>query len=288
MAVYVTSDAHGHVRALDEVLERVSLGAGDELYVLGDLIDRGPDPLGVVSLVRSLPNAHVLLGNHEDLMMLAVARTGAPKDGAFDISGLDYDAFTDWMNWMQNGGATTSEQLERLSAEEYADFLGWVAGLPLYATVTAGGHTFALCHAGISAGADLEWAGVHAGEDLEDPAVLAQMLAAQQRDDLLWIRAEFWGVPTTLVDANGHGPIVVAGHTPSPLLSVLAPNEDVACVNEEGKGTVVELGASAATGGVPDRIDVDCAAASGAGPGRVGVLRLDDLETWFADVREGE
>lgn len=44
MAVYVTSDAHGHVRALDEVLERVSLGAGDELYVLGDLIDRGPDP----------------------------------------------------------------------------------------------------------------------------------------------------------------------------------------------------------------------------------------------------
>ena len=114
------------------------------------------------------------------------------------------------------------------------------------------------------------------------------MLATQQRDDLLWIRAEFWGVPTTLVDANGHGPIVVAGHTPSPLLSVLAPNEDVACVNEEGKGTVVELGASAATGGVPDRIDVDCAAASGAGPGRVGVLRLDDLETWFADVREGE
>ena len=58
-------------------------------------------------------------------------------------------------------------------------------------------------------------------------------------------------------------------------------------MNEEGKGTVVELGASAATG-VPDRIDVDCAAASGAGPGRVGVLRLDDLETWFADVREGE
>ena len=52
MAVYVTSDAHGHVRALDEVLERVSLGASDELYVLGDLIDRGPDPLGVVSLVR--------------------------------------------------------------------------------------------------------------------------------------------------------------------------------------------------------------------------------------------
>lgn len=288
MAVYVTSDAHGHVRALDEVLEQVSLGADDELCVLGDLIDRGPDPLGVVSLVRSLPRAHVLLGNHEDLMMFAISRTGAPKDGAFDLSGLDRDDFTDWLNWMQNGGAATSEQLERLSAEEYVDFMSWVAGLPLYATVTAGGRTYALCHAGIGIAAAHAWTGAHAGEDLEDPAVLAQMLAAQQRDDLLWIRADFWGRHTGLVGTDGRGPIVVAGHTPSPLLSICAPDEDVACVSDEGKGMIAQLGACEATDWVPDRIDVDCAAAKGAPVGRVGVLRLDDLQTWYADIREGE
>ena len=63
MAIYVTSDAHGHVCALDEALSKISLTSDDTLYVLGDMIDRGPDPVGVINLVRSLPNARVLKGN---------------------------------------------------------------------------------------------------------------------------------------------------------------------------------------------------------------------------------
>lgn len=64
MATYVTSDAHGHVRALDRALELAGPGSGDVVYVLGDMVDRGPDPVGVLRLVRSLPNARVLMGNH--------------------------------------------------------------------------------------------------------------------------------------------------------------------------------------------------------------------------------
>ena len=279
MAIYVTSDAHGHVRALDEALSKISLTSDDTLYVLGDMIDRGPDPVGVIKLVRSLPNARVLKGNHEQIMLDAI------------IGQDPLDAET----WDINGGWTTREQLNDMEFEAYEELVRWMAALPLYAVVETEERPYLLVHAGIemkAARAFLLEHGVDCADGVgavgADRELLQQMLAVQSSDDLLWIRAEFWGVPTTLVDANGHGPIVVAGHTPSPLLSVLAPNEDVACVNEEGKGTVVELGASAATGGVPDRIDVDCAAASGAGPGRVGVLRLDDLETWFADVREGE
>ena len=33
MAIYVTSDAHGHVRALDEALSKISLTSDDTLYV---------------------------------------------------------------------------------------------------------------------------------------------------------------------------------------------------------------------------------------------------------------
>ena len=72
MAIYVTSDAHGHVRALDEALSKISLTSDDTLYVLGDMIDRGPDPVGVIKLVRSLPNARVLKGNHEQIMLDAI------------------------------------------------------------------------------------------------------------------------------------------------------------------------------------------------------------------------
>ena len=55
LATYVTSDAHGHARALDRALELAQPGSNDAVFVLGDMVDRGPDPLGVVRIVRSLP-----------------------------------------------------------------------------------------------------------------------------------------------------------------------------------------------------------------------------------------
>ena len=87
MAIYVTSDAHGHVRALDEALSKISLTSDDTLYVLGDMIDRGPDPVGVINLVRSLPNARVLKGNHEQIMLDAIIGQDPLDAETWDING---------------------------------------------------------------------------------------------------------------------------------------------------------------------------------------------------------
>ena len=62
MAIYVTSDAHGHVRALDEALSKISLASDDTLYVLGDMIDRGPDPVGVEHNLLVIALEHVGIG----------------------------------------------------------------------------------------------------------------------------------------------------------------------------------------------------------------------------------
>ena len=110
MAIYVTSDAHGHVRALDEALSKISLTSDDTLYVLGDMIDRGPDPVGVIKLVRSLPNAHVLKGNHEQIMLDAI------------IGQDPLDAET----WDINGGWTTREQLNDMEYEAYEELVRWM------------------------------------------------------------------------------------------------------------------------------------------------------------------
>ena len=40
MATFVTSDAHGHLRALDRALELAAPGPDDTVYVLGDMVDR--------------------------------------------------------------------------------------------------------------------------------------------------------------------------------------------------------------------------------------------------------
>lgn len=266
MATYVLSDVHGHLKALDRALGRVSAGEGDHIYVIGDMVDRGPDPVGVLRLCRSLPNATVMMGNHERMMLDCLV--GAEDD-------------LSWLNWAVNGGTTTSAGLSKLDGEELGDLVDWVVGLSLREHVHVGDRDYLLVHAGIRPG------GYEAGERWDD-AALDALLAGQSDEDLLWIRAEFWGAPTGLVDAGGRGPVVVAGHTPTVMVEQLADRCDDVALAEGGRCAMLHVGACEATGGMPDRLAIDCGAGSVPGAGRVLILRLDDGETFYEDVNEGE
>ena len=114
------------------------------------------------------------------------------------------------------------------------------------------------------------------------------MLAVQSADDLLWIRDEFWSVPTGLLDERGEGPIVVAGHTPTPYLVSMTNEFDRPVRNSDGIAQMVRVGACDATGGVADRWDIDSGAAGGAGFGQVTMIRLDDGEEFAEPIRDGE
>lgn len=61
----VIGDVHGCREELDELLARLAPRTSDRLVFLGDLMDRGPDPVGVVRRVRAL-GAECVYGNHED------------------------------------------------------------------------------------------------------------------------------------------------------------------------------------------------------------------------------
>lgn len=65
MRTVVIGDVHGCLAELDELLARLELRPSDRLVFLGDLVDRGPDPVGVVRRVRAL-GAECVYGNHED------------------------------------------------------------------------------------------------------------------------------------------------------------------------------------------------------------------------------
>ena len=45
MAKYVIADAHGEKALFDKMLEKIGLSDEDTLFVLGDIIDRGPEPI---------------------------------------------------------------------------------------------------------------------------------------------------------------------------------------------------------------------------------------------------
>ena len=65
----VVGDLHGHRALLEQELDRLGFDpARDRVFSVGDLVNRGPDSLGTLSLVEE-PWFHPVLGNHE-LMLL--------------------------------------------------------------------------------------------------------------------------------------------------------------------------------------------------------------------------
>ena len=71
---YAISDIHGCCKEFQSLLKKIHFSSSDTLFVLGDMIDRGPDPIGVLKLMASYPNIYPLVGNHEFIMMSVLPR----------------------------------------------------------------------------------------------------------------------------------------------------------------------------------------------------------------------
>lgn len=133
MARYAISDIHGCAETLRVLVEReLKISHLDELYILGDFIDRGPDSAGVIRYLMRLQLAGykvtVLRGNHEQLILDAI-------NG--DRSGLN--------RWMNAGGSEAllswRVQHPREIPESHLDFLkktDFYADIPGYLLVHAG------------------------------------------------------------------------------------------------------------------------------------------------------
>jgi bis(5'-nucleosyl)-tetraphosphatase (symmetrical) len=155
MALYLIGDLQGCLGPLKRLLALVDFSPSrDTLYPLGDLVNRGPDSLGVLRHLMALQDAaRPILGNH-DLHLLAVA-AGLRRSGASDTLGPileapDRAALIDWLRqqplarleqgWlMVHAGvlpAWTTRQTLSLAGEvqavlrspQYTDFLAHMYG----------------------------------------------------------------------------------------------------------------------------------------------------------------
>ena len=93
----IIGDVHGCLDELDELLALIRPAAGDHIHFLGDLVDRGPDSLGVVRRVRALfsefPGSVCIAGNHED-KALRYRERGRPLPAWAEAAEPD-----DWSFW---------------------------------------------------------------------------------------------------------------------------------------------------------------------------------------------
>lgn len=102
MSLYLIGDLQGCNTALARLLEEIDFSPSrDTLYLLGDLVNRGPDSLGVLRRLSALGDAaQCLLGNH-DLHALAVWQ-GVRKPKRNDtlqalMAADDSDSLFDWL-----------------------------------------------------------------------------------------------------------------------------------------------------------------------------------------------
>lgn len=74
------SDIHGNRHALEAVvMDAAELGI-DRWWVLGDLAAIGPDPVGAVELIASLPNVEIISGNTERYVLTDDRPPPKPED----------------------------------------------------------------------------------------------------------------------------------------------------------------------------------------------------------------
>ena len=153
--IHLVGDLQGCADALDRLLAEIGFTPSrDRLVVLGDLVNRGPDSLGVLRRLRAFGAAATcLLGNH-DLHLLAVAqgvRRLHRNDTLGDILGApDRDAWIDWVRtrplaalesgwlcvhagvvpaWTVQRTLELAQEVERmLAGPDLRDFLGVMYG----------------------------------------------------------------------------------------------------------------------------------------------------------------
>ena len=91
---FVIGDIHGHFKEMMELFKCVNFNFDEDILIsLGDLVDRGPNPLEVIEKLREVRNFTLLLGNHDE-WYLQYLRTGtAPIEWTTQGGRITIEAF---------------------------------------------------------------------------------------------------------------------------------------------------------------------------------------------------
>lgn len=146
--IYATSDLHGYpLDKFMDLLNKAGFTDDDFCFVLGDVIDRGPEGIKTICWLMNQPNFELVLGNHEAMMLACEFLCDEITDES--IANLTGQKFGTYTTWISNGGQQTLDELCNLPKEDRKYIFEYLKEAPLYETVTAGGRDFVLTHSGL-------------------------------------------------------------------------------------------------------------------------------------------
>ncbi|MDP3462117.1 MAG: metallophosphoesterase [Bacteroidales bacterium] len=144
---WVIPDIHGCSKTLRSLVEQqIKPDLSDELFFLGDFIDRGPDSKGVIDFLMKLQedgyNTKFLLGNHEDYCVKAWEEDFKKKP----FLGMRFKGKIQSV-WELHGGKETLASFgAKFASEIPQQYIDWMRKLKMYLELDK----FILVHAGFN------------------------------------------------------------------------------------------------------------------------------------------
>ena len=187
--IYVTSDLHGYpLEKFQKLLDKVGFSDNDFLYILGDVIDRGNDGIKILKWLMSQPNAQLMLGNHEAMLLANdFLFEEVTEDSIGRLTDIKLDTY---LTWLSNDAQPTIKALTATEKSDIRYILEYLKEAPLYEILTVNDRDFVLTHSGLG--------NFRFGKKLRE----------YTPDELLWTRPE-------MTDKYFDDITTVFGHTPT-------------------------------------------------------------------------
>lgn len=136
--IYVISDLHGCYDKYIKMLEKIDFKYEDTLYILGDIVDRGPEGIKILQDIMKRKNVIAILGNHDytALRMFKMIHNKEKSNGL--ILGQ--------IMWKMTGGEPTNNAFMELSESEQLKIINYISDFPLYKEINVNGNNFWLSH----------------------------------------------------------------------------------------------------------------------------------------------
>lgn len=194
---YVISDIHGCYSQYKDLMAKINLKPTDTLYILGDVVDRGPEPMKILLDMSGRDNVIPLMGNHEEMAIPTLTKMYTKNisynEKAEFVLRLDISSRLDYEMWYANGGKTTMDSFLKLSLQDRHKIIKYLSTFKQYTEVQVNNMDYILIHAGFP---KFEFSP-------------NKPLSEYEKGDFLWARLDY--SKTYFTDKY-----IVTGHTPTP------------------------------------------------------------------------
>lgn len=144
------SDIHGEYDLFCKMLEKIQFSEQDELYIIGDIVDRGSGPVDVLLKIMSMDNVFPVAGNHEIMAYdcLSYLLNEVTDETLAEFENNMIEPMTEWL---KNGGGTTLAQFTKLDREMQSAVLDYIheCKTNLYENLKIGDREYLLIHTGL-------------------------------------------------------------------------------------------------------------------------------------------